>query len=86
MKKITLTLTLLGVFSLLHAQRSVPDSLLWSFHSQLSLFPQEKLHLHIDKSYYLSGEKIWFRAYLVDATTHKPTTDSRFVYIELINP
>lgn len=34
--------------------------------NQLEIFPQEKLFLHIDKSSYISGEKIWFCAYPVD--------------------
>ena len=46
--------------------------------------PQEKVYLHTDKPYYNAGEKIWFKAYLVNATTHRTTTQSRFVYVELI--
>ena len=51
---------------------------------QRELYPQEKLHLHLDKPMYLSGEKIWFRAYLVDAASHQPVANSRYVYAELI--
>ncbi|GHT14243.1 hypothetical protein FACS189426_20280 [Bacteroidia bacterium] len=53
---------------------------------QLALYPQEKLHLHIDKSLYVTGETIWFRAWLVDAALHTPTAQSAYVYVELINP
>jgi len=56
------------------------------FHSQLAVFPQEKIYLHTDKPYYLSGERIWFRAHLVNAATHIPEPVSRYVYVELINP
>ena len=38
--------------------------------SQLSVFQQEKLHLHTDRDMYVPGERIWFKAYLVDALTH----------------
>ena len=51
---------------------------------QRELYPLEKLHLHLDKPMYLSGEKIWFRAYLVDAASHQPVANSRYVYAELI--
>lgn len=51
---------------------------------QIVLFPQEKLHLQIDKSLYVSGEKIWLRAWLVDAVLHKPVLN-QYVYVELIN-
>lgn len=45
--------------------------------------PQEKIYLHTDKPYYSTGENIWFKAYLVNATTHRPDTKSQFIYTEL---
>jgi len=77
---------LTGFCSFAYGQRSIPDSLAFLFQNQLEVFPQEKIHLHTDKPYYISGEKIWFRAYLVDAATHIPLSLSRYVYVELINP
>ena len=56
------------------------------FDRQLRIFPQEKIYLHTDKPYYISGEHIWFRAHLVDAVTHIPFSASQYVYVELINP
>lgn len=53
--------------------------------TQLLLFPQEKLHLHLDKSGYLPGETIWFRSYLLDAAYHQPVSNSRYIYVELIS-
>ena len=70
----------------LYAQRAIPDSLIFLFDKQLAVFPQEKIYLHTDKPYYISGERIWFRAHLVDAATHVPVSISRYVYVELINP
>lgn len=52
---------------------------------QLVVYPQEKIYLHNDKTDYISGEKIWFRLYLVDAVTHQPATASRYAYSELID-
>jgi hypothetical protein len=34
---------------------------------------------------YIPGEKIWFKAYVVDAFSHQSPTYSRYVYVELIN-
>jgi len=45
--------------------------------------PQEKVYLQTDKPYYSAGEDLWFKAYLVDATTHLPNSISRFIYVEL---
>ena len=65
---------------------NLADSLALLFHNQLAYFPQEKIHLHTDKPYYISGERIWFRAHLADAATHVLESYSRYVYVELINP
>lgn len=46
---------------------------------------QEKVYLQTDKPYYSAGEDIWFKAYLVNATTIEPTALSHFVYVELID-
>ena len=35
-------------------------------------YPQEKVYLHHDKSFYSAGDDIWFRAYLVNASSHVP--------------
>ena len=64
----------------------VEDILSNRFDEQINLFPQEKIYLHTDKPYYLSGERIWFRAHIVDAATHFPVSYSRYIYVELINP
>ena len=55
------------------------------FDMQLSVFPQEKIYLHTDKPYYISGERIWFRAHVVDAASHVPTTEVDCVYAELFD-
>ena len=62
------------------------DSIAQQFSKQLSVFPQEKIHLHTDRDVYASGENIRFRAYVADALTHQPSTESRYVYVELISP
>ena len=69
-----------------YGQQNMADSLASLFFNQLIIFPQEKIYLHADKSCYITGEKIWFRAHLVDATTHIPAPVSRYVYVELFNP
>ncbi len=52
---------------------------------KMATYPQEKVYLQTDKPHYVAGEKIWFRAYLVNAITHIPSEDSRYVYVELTN-
>ncbi|PCH70229.1 MAG: hypothetical protein COC06_05460 [Bacteroidales bacterium] len=62
------------------------DSVLVKMTKQLVVYPEEKVHLHIDRQNYLAGEKIWFRAYLVNSCFHTQSNLSRYVYVELINP
>ena len=53
--------------------------------AQLEAWPQEKIHLHTDRDYYVPGEKIWFKAYVTDAATHQYPTFSKYLYVELID-
>jgi uncharacterized protein YfaS (alpha-2-macroglobulin family) len=48
-------------------------------------YPQQKVYLHLDKLAYGAGEKIWYRAYLVDSRSHKPDTISKNLLVELLN-
>ncbi|WP_163273380.1 TonB-dependent receptor [Dysgonomonas sp. 511] len=78
---------ILPLFASLQAQNdNITDSIVYNFRRQLAIFPQEKVYAQIDKSFYITGEDIWFRAYLVDAYSHLPDTLSRYIYAELINP
>ena len=62
------------------------DSITARIERQVKTFPQEKLYVHNDKPLYISGEKIWFRAHLVDSYSNKYDSTSIYVYGELINP
>ena len=53
--------------------------------TQLEVYPHEKIHLHTDRDLYVTGEKIWFKAYVVDAYSHLFPTYSEYVYVELIS-
>jgi hypothetical protein len=48
-----------------------------------SAYPQEKVYLHFDRSYYNPGEKIWFKAYLTSA--NMPSLISKIMYAELVD-
>ena len=55
------------------------------FDMQLSVFPQEKVYLHTDKPYYASGERIWFRAHVVDAASLRSRTKVNCVFVDLFD-
>ena len=49
-------------------------------------FPQEKVYVSTDRSAYVTGDTIRFRAFLVDASKHiTPQLRSKYIYIELLN-
>jgi hypothetical protein len=46
-------------------------------------YPQEKIYLHLDKSYYNVGETIWFKAYLT--ADSRTSAISKTMYAELLD-
>lgn len=48
-------------------------------------YPREKVYLHLDNNAYFEGETLWFKAYVVRASTLRPTTLSRVLYVELLD-
>lgn len=46
---------------------------------------QEKVYMHTDRNFYVSGDIIWFKLYNVDAAFHQPLDMSKVAYIEIIN-
>src|SRR6476646_4756948 len=67
------------------AQKAGLDTLLKRFDSHRKNSLQEKLYVHLDRSYYLIGEILWFKIYDVDATFHKPLAISKVAYFEILN-
>jgi hypothetical protein len=83
-KYIGFLLILLKGYSL-NAQQTGVDSLEKQFHDYQRSAPQEKIFVHTDKTFYLTGETIWFKIYLVDASFHKPTDISHIGYVEILD-
>lgn len=45
----------------------------------------EKIYLQVDNDIYTTNKTIWFKAILINATTHSPTLSSGILYVDLIN-
>jgi hypothetical protein len=45
----------------------------------------EKVYLHTDRDFYNPGDDIWFKSYVVDGLTHKPSDNSGNLHVELIS-
>lgn len=96
----TLSFLTLSLFSLLTATAHCPsdndapaatptDSLMHfvkSVNAFNYLYPQEKVYVHFDNTGYFIGESIWFKAYVVAASSLEPTAMSRVLHVELLTP
>ena len=47
--------------------------------------PQEKVYVHMDNRSYYVGDTLFFKAYVMNATTHRPTMNSKVLYVELLD-
>ena len=45
---------------------------------------RENIYVHTDKVLYIPGEILWFKPYMVNAATRKPTYESAIIYLEMI--
>lgn len=52
-------------------------------YSQYNL--REKIYIHTDRSYYVCGNILWFKTYVVNAVNNEPLSVSKVVYIEILN-
>src|SRR6478609_3322308 len=68
------------------AQKAGIDTLLKRFDNHRKNALQEKLFVHMDRSYYLTGEILWFKIYNVDGSLHKPLDISKVAYVEILSP
>jgi hypothetical protein len=56
----------------------------YPIHDSLKII--EKVYLHTDRDYYNPGEIIWFKAYLINASSGELTDNSKNLHVELISP
>src|ERR1700716_4024927 len=69
----------------LFGQRPFQDSIKKQFEQYYSQSLQEKIYVHSDKSFYLTGEILWFKVYAVDGSFHRPLYLSKVAYVEIIS-
>ncbi len=82
MIKYTLSFLLI-VLQLFTQAQTLPEKIVAALDSFSFLQPQEKAYLQTDRSRYLAGEPIWFKAYAT--LNKKPTVLSKILYVELVN-
>lgn len=86
MKKHFILLSFLVVFTFISINHKIFSQSV-SYRYEYLGVQQEKIYLHTDKKSYISGETIWYRAYLVDASLHYGSMSySNHIFVDLIDP
>lgn len=89
MKNILLFITALLTSTVLLAQTESAVEKLKDYATNIINFnreyPQEKVYLHMDNRSYYIGDTIWFKAYVMNALSLRPTHTSGVLYVELLN-
>ncbi|UFH52202.1 hypothetical protein [Spirosoma sp. KNUC1025] len=66
-------------------QASSTSALVQPFDTYRRQVLQEKLFVHTDQGFYLTGETMWFKVYYVDGSLHRPIDLSKVAYLELLD-
>jgi hypothetical protein len=83
-KKFTTALCLM-IYGACLAQDPFINKLTTSLSDHEAKESKEKIYLQTDKSFYISGEILWFKSYVVDATRNKFFALSKVAYVEILN-
>ena len=76
---------LVPIFSM-YAQDNFTSLLIEKMKAYNTEYPREKAYLQLDKYYYVGGESLWLKAYIVEAASLKPTYISSVLHVDLIGP
>ena len=61
------------------------NTLVQSFDTYRRQALSEKLFVHTDQGFYLTGETMWFKIYYVDGSFHQPIDLSKVAYLEVLD-
>jgi len=83
--RVLLLLAFVGSHFHAYPQQQTLDLLVKTFDSFRKYNFQEKIYVHTDREFYVTGETLWFKAYNVDAILNKPSDVSKVLYVEMID-
>jgi hypothetical protein len=75
----------LGTIAIAQTDSAVLNRTVTSLQLYAGNKPAEKVHLHLDRSWYSPGDTIWFKAYAVAGGEHTSSEISKVLYAELID-
>ncbi len=67
------------------AQPDFLNQLIGKFRKFCIEYPREEIYIHTDREAYVAGEDIWFKVYLIDRQSLKPSYNSSIAYVEILN-
>jgi len=67
------------------AQNNQTEKIIASFVNNVSNHLHEKVYVHTDRSYYLCGQILWFKAYITNAASNELLSLSKVAYVEILN-
>jgi hypothetical protein len=82
-KKLILSICLSSVLQMFGQQNL--DGIQTAFQEYSNRTLTEKLFTHTDKDFYLAGEIIWFKIYVVNGDDNKPIDLSKVAYVEVLD-
>ncbi|MEY4930579.1 MAG: hypothetical protein RI909_1303, partial [Bacteroidota bacterium] len=87
MKRAHIALVLILIIVSFHvkAQRETLNGLVekLQLHQQATL--QEKIFVHLDRTFFVGGETMWFKVYITDGYLHQLMNMSKVVYIDMLD-
>lgn len=84
-RKISLLLMLMNCWQFCFAQQQWFDSIAPKFNQFQSKSFNEKIYIHTDKDFYITGEIVWFKIYSVEASGNTLSEISKVAYVEILN-
>ncbi len=76
---------LVFAFGSLDAQSVLNEKIIENLNTYSSQYSPEKVFIHTDKSNYLKGDTLWYKAYVVNAVSHLPVAQNTVLYVELFD-
>lgn len=83
-KLITLIFLLISTWSL-RSQSLSFDAMHKKLASLKDIEYSEKIYIHCDRTFYLTGETLWWKAYVLNGADHQKTGVTKIAYIEILD-
>ncbi|MEO0572355.1 MAG: hypothetical protein AAF039_11675, partial [Bacteroidota bacterium] len=82
--KVIISIAMLTYIGFGYAQSKLDKELMYAYGTYTSL-PREIIYLHLNKTDFLRGEQLGFKAYILDKHSGKPAKKTRNLYVQLVD-